>query len=449
MPPTLLQRLLHGFAIVSFLCASPASAADPPNILLIVIDNVGYGDLGCYGNTTIRTANMDRLAAEGARLTQFYIGSPSCTPSRGALLTGRHPVRNGLNWQLKPEEQLGIGLPLGEKIIPAYLKPLGYATGAFGKWNIGFGPGGRPTERGFDQFFGHASGNIDYYHHLYNGRLDTYRGTENVRVEGYSTDLFAGAACDFIRANARQPWFVYLPFNAAHVPNPRNTPPGEETDWQAPDKYLRQYGWAGDDPDPRHRYAAVMTALDDAIGRVLTVVDELQLRERTLVFLMSDNGAGHDERTGGHVASNGPLRGGITMCYEGGIRVPAIARWPGEIAPGSLCAEPLWSMDLLPTFVAAAGGTPPADRVLDGIDIGPLLAGQPAPRRDFFWQFRGYSAVRSANWKLVRSTAKGQWELYDLERDVGEQHDLAEGQPEVAKDLAKRFEIWLAATERR
>ena len=217
-------------------CEAAADSARP-NILFIVIDNVGYGDLGCYGNRVIRTPNIDRLAGEGVRLTQFYVGSPSCTPSRGALLTGRHPVRNGLNWQLKPEEQLGIGLPHDERIIPGYLKPLGYATAAFGKWNIGFGPGGRPTERGFDEFFGHASGNIDYYAHDYNGRLDTYRGTENVRVEGYSTDLFADGACNFIRAHAKEPWFVYLPFNAAHEPNDRNTPPGEKTEWQVPGKY--------------------------------------------------------------------------------------------------------------------------------------------------------------------------------------------------------------------
>ncbi|MBI3462860.1 MAG: sulfatase-like hydrolase/transferase [Planctomycetes bacterium] len=444
MPHALLQIFLQGLVIFALLCIGPAAADPPPNILLIVIDNVGYGDLGCYGNSAIRTPNMDRLAADGVRLTQFYIGSPSCTPSRGSILTGRHPVHNGLNWQLKPDEQLGIGLPLDEKIIPAYLKPLGYATGAFGKWNIGFGPGGRPTERGFDQFFGHASGNIDYYHHLYNGRLDTYRGTENVRVEGYSTDLFADAARDFIRDHAQQPWFVYLPFNAAHVPNPRNTPPGEKTDWQVPDKYMLQYGWAPDDPDPKRRYAAVMTAMDDAIGRVLATVDELRLRERTLVFLMSDNGAGFDERTGGHVASNGPLRGGITMCYEGGIRVPAMARWPGKVPPGSVSNELLWSMDLLPTFITAAGGKPAGDRVWDGIDVGPVLRGGPAPQRDFFWQFRGFSAVRSGNWKLVRSTPEGEWELYDLGKDVGEQRDLARMRPEVVEDLAERFEVRIA-----
>lgn len=432
--------------------ARPAPAVDAPprpNILFIVIDNVGEGDLGCYGNKVNRTPVMDRLASEGVRLTQFYCGSPTCTASRGALLTGRHPVRNGLNWQLKPEEQLGIGLPLDERIIPSYLKPLGYATGAYGKWNIGFGAGGRPTERGFDEYFGHASGNIDYYHHLYNGRLDTYRGTDNVRVEGYSTDLFADSAIDFIRRHAGQPWFVYLPFNAVHMPNERNTPPGGKTEFQVPAKYLERYGWTRDEPDRRRRFAAVLTALDDAIGRVLATVDDQRQRDNTFVFLMSDNGAGHDLRTAGDVGSNGPLRGGITQCYEGGIRVPALARWPDKIPAQAVSDGLFWSMDLLPTFVAAAGGSTPTDQTLDGVNILPALEGGPAVERDLFWQFRKYSALRHGKWKLVRATADGKWELYDLDADIGEQHDLAAERPELVKELAARFDQRLAAAERK
>jgi arylsulfatase A-like enzyme len=424
-----------------------AAATERPNILFIVIDNVGYGDLGCYGNKTNRTPAMDRLAADGVRLTQFYCGCPSCTPSRGTLLTGRHSERTGLNWQLLPEQQLGVGLPLDERIIPADLKPLGYGTGAFGKWNIGFGPGGRPTERGFDAFFGHASGNIDYYHHLYNQRLDTYRGTENVRVEGYSTDLFADAAIEFMKSHAKEPWFVYLPFNAAHVPNKRNTPPGENTEWQVPAKYLEAYGWSADDPDNNHRYAAVLTALDDAIGRVLAEVDRQGAHENTFVFLMSDNGAHNDEK--GPEGNNGGLRGGITTCYEGGIRVPAAARWPGRIPPGSVCKQITWAMDLLPTFVVAAGGSTPTDRVLDGVDIGPALAGGKAPSRDLYWKFRGTAAVRTRDWKLVRAKENGPWELYDLANDVGEKNDLSAQHPKLAEDLAARFDAWLASTTRK
>jgi arylsulfatase A-like enzyme len=425
-----------------------AAEASRPNLLLIVIDNVGYGDLGCYGNKTIRTPNIDRLASDGTRLTDFYCGSPSCTPSRGAILTGRHPVRTGLNWQLKPEEQLGLGLPLDEPIIPHFLKPLGYATAAFGKWNIGFGEGGRPTDRGFDTFFGHASGNIDYYHHLYRGRLDTYQGAENVRVEGYSTDLFADAACDFIRAHASTPWFVYLPFNAAHIPNPLNTPPGEVTKWQVPDKYLQMYGWDADEADNFRRYAAVMTALDDAIGRVLKTIDDLDDRDDTFVFLMSDNGAHPPESNHVPEGSNGPLRGGITQCYEGGIRVPAIARWPGHIIGGSVCEEMMWSMDLLPTLVGIAGSEMPTDWILDGVDIRSALAGRKMTPREFFWQFRGYSAVRKGDWKLVRSKDREPWQLYDLSRDIGEQNDLASQQPSRVTELSQNFADWLSVTAR-
>lgn len=430
--------------------ATAAFAADTPprpNILFIVIDNVGEGDLGCYGNKLNRTPAMDRLASEGVRLTQFYCGSPTCTASRGALLTGRHPVRNGLNWQLKPQEQLGIGLPLQEWIIPTYLKRLGYSTAAYGKWNIGFGVGGRPTERGFDEYFGHASGNIDYYHHLYRGRLDTYRGTQNVRVEGYSTDLFADGAIDVIRRHTAAPWFVYLAFNAVHMPNELNTPPGGKTEFQVPAKYLELYGWSRDEPDRRRRFAAVLTALDAAIGRVLAAVDEQKQRENTFVFLMSDNGAGHDVRTAGDVGSNGPLRGGITQCYEGGIRVPAMARWPGKIPAATVGNGLFWSMDLLPTFLAATACPVPADHVLDGVDILPALAGGPAPQRDLFWKFRTYSAVRHGKWKLVRATTQGNWELYDLDADIGERHDLAALHSGLVKDLAARYGQWLAATE--
>ena len=357
--------VLAAWSIATHSPAAFGSASDAkPNVLLILVDNVGYGDLGCYGNRQVKTPSIDRLASQGVRCSDFYIGAPSCSPSRGALLTGRHPERNGLNYQLRPQENLGgVGLPLAEKTLPQYLKPLGYATAAFGKWNIGFAPGARPTERGFDEFLGHASGNINYYTHVYHGQNDLRRGTEPVDLSGkYSTDLFADAAIDFVRRHRQRPWCVYLPFNAVHFLSSINMSPGETPQWQAPAKYLALYGFKADEPDEQKRFRAVLSALDDAIGRVVTAVDELALGDRTIVIFLSDNGAFMLPGRGKEVQSNAPLRDGGVTLYEGGTRVPAIIRWPGRIPPGTVCRAMLSSLDVLPMVLAAAGQTPPADR---------------------------------------------------------------------------------------
>jgi arylsulfatase A-like enzyme len=426
------------------------SAQDKPNILLFYVDNVGYGDLGCYGNAVVKTPRMDRLAREGVRCTGFYIVASSCTPSRGAILTGRYPLRNGLAHQLRTTENwIGIGLPHRERIIPQYLKAAGYATACFGKWNIGFAPGSRPTERGFDEFLGFRSGNINYFTHTYHGEYDMFRGTERHKVEGYSTDLFADATRGFIRRNAGGPWFVYLPFNAAHYVSSVNMAPGEKPEWQVPCKVLERYGWPAGDPSEKHRYLAVLTALDDAVGRVLDTLDDLKLRERTLVMLISDNGAFMLPRCGLEVASNAPLRDGGTTCYEGGVRVPAIFRWPGRITPGTKSPEMLSHLDVLPLCVAAAGLPSPTDGVLDGCDPLPALTGKAkSPHKRLAFGYGAASGLREGNLKLVRPSAKKPWELYDLATDPGESKNLA---AERAADVARldaAFQDWLADVKR-
>jgi arylsulfatase A-like enzyme len=445
---------LETLVAILLLAAAPLvrGADDRPNLLLLFVDNVGYGDLGCYGNREALTPHIDQLAREGVRCTDFYIGSPSCTPSRGAILTGRHPERNGLNYQMSSNPDITIvGLPPGERILPAYLKPLGYTSGAFGKWNIGFEPGQRPTERGFDEFFGHRSGNIHYYKYLYHGQNDLRRGIEVVDRRGqYSTDLFADAACDFIRRHAGRPWFVYLPFNAAHFIGAHNVEPGEKIEWQAPAAALARHGAKPDDPDQRKRFHAVLTALDDAVGRVLATLDDLKLRERTLVMFISDNGAFMLPGRGLEVQSNAPLReGGVTTC-EGGVRVPAVFRWPGRLAPGAVNRTMLSSLDILPLAVAVAGGTLPGDRVFDGRNPLPALQGRAAsPHRALHWvwdqgrkqQWRG---LREENFKLLRSADAEPWQLYDLSTDLGEKHDLAASQPEKRAELIRHFDEWRA-----
>lgn len=444
----MLKQALIGLSIIA---AAFCALAAPSNILLIYLDNVGYGDLGCYGNTLVKTPRIDQLAREGVRCTDFYVVASSCTPSRGALLTGRYPLRNGLTHQLRgaPENWHGIGLPHRERIIPQYLKQAGYATACFGKWNIGFAPGSRPTERGFDEFFGFRSGNINYYTHTSHGEYDIFRGIERHKVEGYSTDLFADAACDFIRRQADKPWFVYLPFNAAHFVSSINVAPGEKPEWQVPGQYLERYGWPANDPDEKHRYLAVLTALDDAIGRVLDTLDNWKLRERTLVMLISDNGAFMMPGRGLEVASNAPLRDGGTTSYEGGVRVPAIFRWPGRLPAGVVCKEMLSHLDVLPLCLEAAGLPLPKDRVLDGRNPLPALTGKAkSPHRRLFFSFARACGLREGNLKLVRPDPKKPWELYDLATDLGETKNLAAERPAEVARLAAAFDAWIADVKR-
>lgn len=418
-----------------------------PNILLLYIDNVGYGDLGCFGNAEVKTPRIDQLAREGVRCTDFYISTSSCTPSRGAILTGRHPMRNGLMHQLDTSENwTGIGLPQRERIIPQYLKDASYATGCFGKWNIGFAPGSRPTERGFDEFLGFRSGNINYYTHIYHGEYDIFKGTERHKVEGYSTDIFADAANDFIRRNADRPWFVYLPFNAVHFVSSGNLIPGDKPEtWQVPGKFLERYGFSAEEPDEKRRYRALLTALDDAIGRVLDNLDDLKLRERTLVMLISDNGAFMQPNIGKDVASNAPLREGGTTCYEGGVRVPAIFRWPGKIKPGTELKEMLSHLDVLPLCLAASGAAPFKDRVLDGRNPLPALSGEAkSPHEHLVFNYGSFSGLREGSLKIVRTAAKNSWELYDLAQDVSESHNLAQERAADVTRLSAAYQTWLA-----
>ena len=440
-------------ALASLVCV--ASASPKPNFLLLWVDNLGYGDLGCYGNQRNKTPNIDRLASEGVRCTDFYIASPSCSPSRGAILTGRHPERNGLNYQLSSDPNITKqGLPLSEKIIPQYLKPLGYVSGAFGKWNIGWDPGQRPTERGFDEFLGHQSGNIGYYSYLYHGQNDARKGTEPVDLRGrYSTDVFADAAIDFIRRNRYKPWFTYLPFNAVHFVSKINVGPGEKVEWQVPAKYLAKYGSKPDETDQQVRFRATLTALDDAIGRILKVVDELELRERTVVIFISDNGAFMLKDRGLEVQSNEPLRDGGVTTFEGGVRVPAIFRWPGHIKPGSTSREMLSSLDVLPLMMKTAGGELPRNRTFDGMDPLPVLKGLNASKpRSLHWIWNQgkkeqWKGMRQGQFKIVRRADNEDWRLYDLSSDVSESQNLAKDQPERLKLLVSRFEAWRAGIQ--
>ena len=455
------------FVILAFAIASPVRADHSkspgtsknlkPNILIITADNLGYGDLRIYNrNSTIKTPNLDRLARQGARLTGFYTASPTCTVSRACLLTGRIPQRHGLTKQLPGlKGNYGVGLSQKEILIPQILKtaPTPYATGCFGKWNIGFAKGSRPTERGFDEFIGHASGNLDYYRHNYREKHDLYDGTREHHREGkYSTDIFADAAIDFIKRKTQtgQPWFCYLPFNAPHFPTAGNKKPGQPNIWRAPDWAFKVYRLSPDETDPKKRYAVVVTALDRAIGRVLTVLDTSGVADNTFVFFMSDNGAFRLGRKGLDVGSNEPLRHGGVTCWEGGLRVAAIARWPGKIKSGSVIAKPFWSPDLLIACAKLAGAKLPAGVVLDGKDPLPVLTkGAPSPHKSFFFTYGQHSALRMGNWKIVREKPEQTWKLYNLDRDVAESKNLAAERTTDVARLNAEFQAWLAAVKRK
>ncbi|QDT86201.1 sulfatase-like hydrolase/transferase [Gimesia chilikensis] len=439
----LLSFCFIGLCLVSRPVAAQQEKQQRPNILLITADNLGYGDLGCYGNKVMQTPRLDQLAREGARLTDFYTASPTCTVSRATLLTGRYPQRIGLNHQLSADENYADGLRQSERLIPQYLKPQGYRTACFGKWNVGFSKGSRPTERGFGEFFGFAAGNIDYYHHYYAGRHDLWRGVNEVFEKGYSTELFADEACRFITENQKRPFFIYLPFNAPHFPSKRNKQPGQGNEWQAPDSAFAAYGYSPETKDPRKRYRAVVTALDTAIGRVLDQLDTCGLRDNTLVIWYSDNGAFMLKDRGLEVASNKPLRDGGVTLWEGGIRVPAIVRYPGRIEAGSVNSSPLISLDILPTLIAVSGGERPADRTLDGKNMLPVLEHpEAAEPRTFFFQYRKYAAVRHANYKLLRTNPDKPFMLFDLDQDLSETTDLADQKPKIAKQMKAAYAAW-------
>lgn len=446
--------LLSVLSTMFISCERNASSASPPNILIITVDNLGYADLKTYNpSSEIITPNLDKLAQEGVRLTSFYTASPTCTVSRASLLTGRIPQRYGLTEQLQGiKGNFGAGLRQSEILIPQVLKTSShnYATGAFGKWNIGFAPGSRPTERGFDEFVGFASGNIDYYHHVYNGKHDLFHNAEEIFRDGvYSTDLFADAAIRFIerQSKAKRPWFVYLPFNAPHFPNKGNKAPGQPCEWQAPDWAFKMYGMTSEEKAPEKRYMAVVTALDRAIGRVLKTLDQLGVSKNTFVFLYSDNGAFMLNRKGLDVTTNEPLReGGVTL-WEGGIRVLAFAKWPEMLPQGSVSDAPLWSLDLLPTCVELSEAVLPKDRVLDGKSMLGVLTGKSGEplHEALYFEYGDQVAMRRGNWKIIR-TGEEPWELYDVTSDIGEQYNLADRYTDIVKDLteqlnAKRKEV--------
>ncbi|MCC6408328.1 MAG: sulfatase [Planctomycetes bacterium] len=426
----LLPAVLLWCATLSF--ARPGEGERKPNVVLIVADDLGYADLGVQGARDVRTPNLDRLAAEGVRFTAGYVTAPLCAPSRAALLTGRYGQRFGLETNPGSERDAaaGFGVPRDEPMLAERLKAAGYATAIVGKWHVGYEAELRPQRRGFDSFFGFLSGSSRYV--ARNLRNPILRGDEPTKVEGYLTDAFTREAVEFIGAHAEQPFFLYVPFNAVHVP------------LEAPEPDRERF--AGISDEKRRTFAVMLSKLDSGVGAILAALDEKKLSEDTLVIFLSDNGGATAENT----SRNAPLRGEKPELYEGGVRVPFLVRWTGKLKAGTVEARPVSSLDVVPTVLAAAGlakggGRPDGktdDKPLDGVDLVPFLTGKSKarPHDALFWRIGKDSAARVGDWKLV--VHGDQTELYDLTEDLAEKTNLAKRRPEVVAKLRAAYEAW-------
>lgn len=424
--------------------ATSVTATERPNIILIVADDLGYGDLGCYGGTRARTPHLDRLAREGLRLTDFHANAASCSPTRAALLTGRYQQRSGVESALSEKSP---GLRAGERTMATYLKAAGYATGAFGKWHLGSRPDSPalPNRQGFDEFRGARHGGVDYTSHVDRyGRRDWWHNEQPSDEEGYATELLTKHAIDFIERHRSEPFFLYLPHLAIHFP------------WMTVED--APYRKPGGDYDNAtkvgpHTPAEIsdvvrrmIESLDEGVGRVVETVRKLGLDKNTLIIFTSDNG-GYVRYSGFFgISSNGPLRGQKIGLYEGGHRVPCIAWWPGQIAAGTESDALTMTMDLLPTFLDCVGvALPPScdPSALDGVSLKTLLSrNEPVAARTLFWRAAAdFKAVRSGPWKMVIEHGAAP-RLYRLDRDLFEKHDLAISEPQRLQELLTSLAAW-------
>lgn len=440
-----MARLLPLSVLFLSVGLNPLNAAEPrPNIVFILIDDFGYADCEPYGAKDIRTPNIARLAREGVKFTNFYSNAPVCTPTRCGFITGRWQQRVGFEWAMgftaesfrrkgnewvKEPDYHALGLPTTVPTLPKMLQAAGYATGAFGKWHLGYKDEYNPTRHGFDEYFGELLGHSDYYTHTYyDGTYALRDGLKPVKVEGYLTDLINQRAVEFVRKHARKPFFLYVPHLAVHAPY---QPPGRPKP-----SVTKENMYDGD----RRIYASMVEKIDEGVGMLLNELEKQGIADNTLIVLSSDNG-------GERYSDNSPLFHHKSTLWEGGIHVPCLMRWPAKLPNGKVTPQVGITMDLTATFAAMAGAKPPADRPFDGINLLPILTGEKAEEsRTLFWRInrtsRNQKAVRHGNWKYIQD---GNVEmLFDLAADISERNDRSFQNPQVFQELKRHLAGWEA-----
>lgn len=415
-----------GLGLVSLLPG--CSTSKRPNIILIMADDLGYGDLGCYGNDWINTPNIDALAAEGMRFTDYHSNCPVCSPTRTALLTGRYQQRAGIDAVVTAANHRNTGLDTKEVTFAEVLKPAGYKTGIFGKWHVGYQPEFNPVRQGFDEFIGYVSGNVDYQSHIDQAGYEDWWKQDQLEPEsGYTTDLISQHGVDFIRRHKEEPFCLYLAHECPHYPYQGPDDPPDRSPGQPQPTH-------GSRADKKAAYKEMIESMDAGIGRIVKTVKELGLADNTFIFFCSDNGATGPGSTGG-------LRGKKGTLWEGGTRVPAIAWWPGKIKGGTQTSERVLSMDLFPTMAKIAGAEIPGDLRLDGIDFSSVLfENESLNPRQLFFHYRNKKAAYEGPWKYHFDGNKEY--LFNLDSDLTEQNDLADSHPDILAKLKAAYEQW-------
>ncbi len=430
-----MKRFLSTLVLILSL-ASIGFSGELPNVVFIMADDLGYGDLGCYGATDLRTPNLDQLARDGVRFTDFYANGATCTPTRAAFLTGRYQQRLGLDNALTYQE-MGRGLSLNGRTVASDLREKGYTSGLVGKWHLGYDSGRTPTDQGFDHFFGLLGGNHHYFEHMDRiGVPDLWLEKEAIERDEYTTDLITADSIDFIRKNRNRHFFLYLSHAAPHFPFQG---PNDREKTVEPKKKSWQIG-------DRETYVAMVEHMDQGIGETLGELDKLGLRENTLVIFCSDNGGFTHSR-------NAPLTGFKSSIWEGGIRVPCIARWPGKLPVEKTISSPTITMDWTATFRRLAGFEVDPNRE-DGLDLMPLLTGEinRLADRSLFWRRENDASrkvnnpsrvVRRGDWKLFeKKDGSNERFLFNLKNDVGEKTNLIDKHPDLTRKLSAELDAW-------
>jgi arylsulfatase A-like enzyme len=398
-----------------------------PNIIIILADDYGYGDVGCYGSERFQTPNLDLLAAGGLRFTDFHSNGTVCSPTRAAFLTGRYQQRTGIHGVVTAAGHRHTGLDLEETTFAEVGKSAGYKTAIFGKWHLGYLPDFNPVHQGFDEFIGYVSGNVDYHAHLdQTGKEDWWKQDELKPEIGYTTDLITDHGVDFIRRHSEEPFLLYLAHEAPHYPfQGRNDPP----------RYTRDSGRTRDPVTPEV-YKEMIEVMDEGVGRIYQALMDAGLLENTFIFFFSDNGPAS-------LGSAGALRGKKGQIWEGGHRVPAIAYWPGKIKPGRVSDLTAMGADLLPTIAAISGADLPATLNLDGINLLSHMISNKVPEsRPLFWSSRDQLAIRQGDFKLITDDSFSVISLYNLRTDLAEENDVAAQYPELVQELLEILKAW-------